>query len=186
MVTLQRGKNLIDTITEDHRAVEAVFAELDTGVGDTQRRHEMVEHVIAELVRHSVGEEQFVYPVIRRALGDEDADHELREHEQAERIMKQLDGLSPTDADYEVLVRKLIDSIRHHIDEEENDVLPNLVQVCDTEELDRIAEDFRRAKQNAPTRPHPAAPDTPPANRILDPGAGLVDRLRDAMAGCSG
>jgi hypothetical protein len=39
------------------------------------------------------------------------------------------------------------------------------------------------AKKMAPTRPHPAAPDTPPANKLLAPGAGLVDRLRDALTG---
>jgi hypothetical protein len=41
----------------------------------------------------------------------------------------------------------------------------------------------RRAKKMAPTRPHPSAPDTPPANKLLAPGTGLVDRLRDALSG---
>jgi hypothetical protein len=45
-----------------------------------------------------------------------------------------------------------------------------------------LAEQFQQAKKTAPTRPHPAAPDKPPANRIMDPGAGLIDRLRDALA----
>ncbi|MBB1246923.1 hemerythrin domain-containing protein, partial [Streptomyces durbertensis] len=33
------------------------------------------------------------------------------------------------------------------------------------------------------TRPHPGMPDKPPANRLLAPGAGLVDRARDALSG---
>jgi hypothetical protein len=40
-------------------------------------------------------------------------------------------------------------------------------------------------KKMAPTRPHPSAPDKPPANKILGPGAGLVDRLRDTLTGRS-
>ncbi len=36
-------------------------------------------------------------------------------------------------------------------------------------------------KQMAPTRPHPAAPDSPPADKILGPAAGLLDRMRDAV-----
>lgn len=43
--------------------------------------------------------------------------------------------------------------------------------------------DFLRAERIAPTHPHPAAPDKPPANKILAPGAGLTDRVRDALAG---
>ncbi|MQA02628.1 MAG: hypothetical protein GEV07_07875 [Streptosporangiales bacterium] len=33
----------------------------------------------------------------------------------------------------------------------------------------------------APTRPHPSAPDSPPANKLLAPPTGLVDRVRDAL-----
>ncbi|MCG3041472.1 hemerythrin domain-containing protein, partial [Streptomyces sp. S1A] len=29
----------------------------------------------------------------------------------------------------------------------------------------------------------PSAPDTPPANKVMDAGAGMVDRLRDALTG---
>jgi hypothetical protein len=35
----------------------------------------------------------------------------------------------------------------------------------------------------APTHPHPSAPDKPPANKLLAPGAALVDRMRDALTG---
>lgn len=38
-------------------------------------------------------------------------------------------------------------------------------------------------KKIAPTRPHPAAPDRPPVNKIMNPLTGLVDRMRDALTG---
>ena len=52
-----------------------------------------------------------------------------------------------------------------------------------TQMLGDLGEKVRRAKAMAPTRPHPAAPDTPPANKLLAPGAGLVDRARDFVTG---
>ena len=42
---------------------------------------------------------------------------------------------------------------------------------------------FVKSKKMAPTRPHPSAPDRPPANKILGPGVGLIDRMRDALTG---
>lgn len=36
-----------------------------------------------------------------------------------------------------------------------------------------------RKTEALPTRPHPSAPDTPPANRLPAPGAGTVDRVGD-------
>jgi hypothetical protein len=41
----------------------------------------------------------------------------------------------------------------------------------------------QRVKDMAPTRPHPAAPDTPPGDLLLGPVTGLFDRLRDVVTG---
>ncbi|WP_345703952.1 hypothetical protein [Kitasatospora paranensis] len=35
----------------------------------------------------------------------------------------------------------------------------------------------------APTRPHPDAPSSPTARRLLAPGIGLIDRVRDYRSG---
>jgi hypothetical protein len=80
-------------------------------------------------------------------------------------------------------VRKLMEDIRHHIEDEEGDLLPKLRQACSEADLQELGEKFENAKKMAPTRPHPAAPDRPPANKILGPGAGLIDRMRDALTG---
>ncbi len=184
-MTSTSEQNLIDVIIRDHREVEQVFAQLEEPGVEPQRRKQLVDHVIAELVRHSVAEEQHMYPAARRRLqnGDEIADHEIEEHSEAERIMKRLEGMEATDREFDGLVRQLIDSIRHHIEDEEKDLLPKLRAACDEQELRDLGEKVMAAKRTAPTRPHPSAPDTPPANRILDPGAGLVDRVRDMLSG---
>lgn len=62
MTTTNQGVNLVTAITSDHRAVEAVFEELRSGAGSPQHRRDQTDHAIAELVRHCVGEEQYVYP----------------------------------------------------------------------------------------------------------------------------
>jgi hemerythrin-like domain-containing protein len=175
--------DLISVITADHRAVEGIFRELESGSGTPEYRRELADHAITELVRHSVAEEQFMYPAARRRLrdGDELADHEIEEHAEAERVMKDLENLPATEPRFEELLRDLISDIRHHIQDEEKDLLPKLQQAYSPEELRELGEKVMRAKKFAPTRPHPSAPDRPPANLILDAGAGLIDRLRDAL-----
>lgn len=54
---------------------------------------------------------------------------------------------------------------------------------CSQSDLDELGDKVRQAKKTAPTRPHPGAPVTPPANELPAPGAGLPDRVRDAFAG---
>jgi hemerythrin superfamily protein len=177
--------DLISIIKQDHREVEKAFAELEKGEGSAKERKDLTDHVIAELVRHSVAEEMYMYPAAREHLdnGDELADHELEEHAEAEEVMKQLDGLDATDPEFEETLSKLIDDVRHHIEDEEGELLPKLEEACSAEQLRELGEKVSSAKKRAPTRPHPKAPDTPPANKILAPGTGLVDRMRDALSG---
>lgn len=179
--------DLVSVIVSDHREVEGVFKELESRNGTPEHRRDLADHVIAELVRHSVAEEMYMYPAAREHLpdGDEVADHELEEHAGAEKVMKDLDGVDPTDPTFDELVGKLISEVRHHIEEEEGDLLPKLQQACSPDALQDLGEKVIQAKKIAPTRPHPAAPDKPPANKLLGPGAGLVDRMRDALSGRS-
>jgi hypothetical protein len=80
-------------------------------------------------------------------------------------------------------VRTLITDVTEHLREEEQRLFPSLAQECTPQELYELGERVRRAKKVAPTRPHPGVPDTPPANKFLAPGAGLVDRVRDFVTG---
>lgn len=177
-------QNLIDAIVADHRAVERVFGEIEAS-GDARMKRDLVEHVIAELVRHSVAEEQYLYPTARKVLpdGDKIADHEIAEHAEVEETMKQLEKADATDPEFGRLTSKLIADVRHHVEDEEGDLLPRLRAACDSGELVALGKKFAQAKRMAPTRPHPAAPDTPPANKVLGPGAGLIDKVRDALTG---
>ena len=183
-MTQPNSGNLVDDIIADHREFQSIFDELESG-GDPHDQPDLVEHVIAGLVHHSVAEEQYLYPVAREVLrdGGDMVDHELKEHAEAEEVMKRIEQCDPSDTKYDDLVRELISDIRHHVGDEENDLLPKLREACRPDQLSELSDKFRRSKKMAPTRPHPSAPDHPPANKILDAGAGLVDRLRDALTG---
>lgn len=184
-MTAAEHDDLIGVITADHRAVERVFGELESRTGTPAHRRELTDHVITELVRHAVAEEQYLYPAVRETLpgGDEVAEHEIAEHAEAERVMKDLDGVDPAAARFDDLLGKLISEVRNHVQEEEAELLPRLARACSAERLRELGRRVLEAKRIAPTRPHPAAPDRPPANLILAPGAGLIDRLRDALSG---
>ncbi len=185
MGTRARHRDVVDLLVDDHREVERLFAELESGAGGSGHRRDLADAVTAELVRHSVAEEQYLYPAARQYLTDGDAvaEHEIAEHAEAEQIMKDLEPLSADDPRFGELCRRLIDAIRHHIGDEERDLFPRLRRACDEAELVELGRKIEMAKLMAPTRPHPGAPDRPPWNKLLAPGAGFVDRVRDAVSG---
>jgi hypothetical protein len=108
---------------------------------------------------------------------------EIGEHASAEETMKQLEGMSAGNVDFLATVRKLAGQIREHAGKEEAELLPALGGVMSQEERLQLGTDIEQTKAKAPTRPHPAAPDRPPMNKVLGPGVALVDRLRDRLAG---
>jgi hypothetical protein len=80
-------------------------------------------------------------------------------------------------------MQQLRREIDEHIREEEGELLPRLREAVTQEELDRLGGLLARAKQTAPTRPHPGAPDEPPALAFAGPVAAAYDRLRDRLQG---
>jgi hemerythrin superfamily protein len=180
----EQAPNVIDTIMEDHREVEELFA-MASNTQDPQEFKRIVDLTIAELVRHSVAEEMYLYPAFREYIpdGDELADHELEEHAEAERTMKEIEKLDADDPQIRQRFAQLVEEISHHVADEEQDALPRLRAVCTEEQLRNLGQKVLRAKELAPTRPRPGAPDTPPLNKLLAPSVGLVDRVRDAMTG---
>jgi hypothetical protein len=73
--------------------------------------------------------------------------------------------------------------IRQDLRAEEQELFPRLRAYIDAEELHDLGVRIQRGKNAAPTRPHPATPDTPPLNKVVGPGVGLVDRVRDRLSG---
>jgi hemerythrin superfamily protein len=146
---------------------------------------DLVDEVTIELVRHSVAEEQYLYPAVREYVegGDRLADKELADHGRVENLLKQLERMDTEDPQMSPVLQQLMDEVAAHVEDEENNLFPMLRQACSSEMLGDLGDKVRRAKAMAPTRPHPSAPDTPPANKLLAPGAGLVDRARDFVTG---
>ena len=97
--------------------------------------------------------------------------------------MKHLEALSPEEPEFWPTVRKLIAEIRHHVAEEENGLFPQLRAACSVEDLQELGRKVERVQKVAPTRPHPGAPSEGAALAAVAPGAGLVDRVRDALSG---
>jgi iron-sulfur cluster repair protein YtfE (RIC family) len=145
----------------------------------------LVDRAIAELVRHMVVEEQYLYPAVRKRVhgGEAVADKEIADHAAAERTMRDLAGVPVHDERFEPLASRLIAEVRHHVQDEEQTLFPLLASSCSPQELAELGRKVQAARRLAPTRPHPGAPDKPPMNMLVAPGVGLVDRIRDSVTG---
>ena len=152
---------------------------------NSEGRRDLADTVISELVRHSVAEEMYVYPAMKKYLpdGDEAVDHDVEEHKELEQTMKKLESVDAQSPEFTQLLGQLEDILRDHVSDEENEQFPQLRAQVPREELIEIGGKVENAKKLAPTRPHPLAPNNEVFHKLVGPGVGLVDRLRGKLTG---
>lgn len=175
-------QDVVDVLTTDHHEVLDLLQQIKVSTNAEERR-DLADTVISELVRHSVAEEMFVYPAMRKHLpdGDQAVDHDIKEHKELEQTMKKLEAVGADDPGFNQLLGQLETVLRDHVQDEEADQFPGLRAQVPRAELVEIAKKVEAAKKVAPTRAHPLAPNNPVFHKLVGPGVGLVDRLRDTL-----
>jgi hemerythrin-like domain-containing protein len=176
----------ITMLKDDHKAVEQLFKRFEkAGPRAYVEKRDIVDRIIEELSVHAAVEEQLFYPVARATVpGTEDlALESLEEHAVAKWVLADLEKMSPEDERFDAKVNVLIENVRHHIEEEEQDLFPMVRDELGRNDLSELGEAMAKAKAVAPTHPHPRSPDTPPANFVVGTAAGVVDRIGDTVRG---
>lgn len=145
--------NAIDLLVSDHRTAEDVFQQFEQSRDDAERR-KLVDSMIRELSIHAAIEERELYPFMARKLPDaEPVHHAEHEHAEAKAMLASLLRLQPGDEQFDEMANQLISDVRHHVEEEENELFPKLRDVASGEELDECGQRLEQAKSDAPTRP---------------------------------
>ncbi|GAA0816647.1 hemerythrin domain-containing protein [Spirilliplanes yamanashiensis] len=184
MTTSQSRQDVVDVLTADHRDAVALIGEVWT-IKDPMMRRDLIDTCISELVRHAVAEEMYVYPAMRKHLpdGEKAVEHDIEEHKELEKAMKELESADVSTPEFEAALRRLETQLADHVQDEETEQFPELRRRIPADELVELAGMVEAAKKLAPTRPHPAAPNSELFHKLVGPGVGLVDRLRDKLTG---
>jgi hemerythrin-like domain-containing protein len=145
-------KSAPDALTlliEDHDNVRAMFRKYERLSEDNAKAEErgaLAALICAELTIHSQIEEEIFYPAIRRALEDKDLiDEALVEHSSAKELIAQLADMDPKEKLFDAKVKVLGEQIDHHVDEEQNEMFPQVKK--SGVDLDDLGEQLSMRKQ---------------------------------------
>jgi hemerythrin superfamily protein len=176
----------ITLLRDDHKTVEALFKRFEKA-GDRAyvEKREITDRIIEALSVHAAIEEQVFYPVTRATVPEvEDiALESLEEHHIVKWVLSELERMDPKDERFDAKVTVLIENVRHHVKEEEQDYFPKVRNGLGRAALADLGEALATAKRGAPTHPHPRSPDEPPGNAVVGAIAGVVDRVSDNISG---
>ena len=169
-------------LKNDHKAVEKLFKQFEK-LGDNahKTKRQVVDQIIAELSTHAAIEEQHFYPAVRAAVPDADDTvlEGLEEHHVVKWTLSELESMAPTEERFDAKVTVLMESVRHHVEEEESDMFPKVREAIGRKELRELGDTMEKAKGISPKRPHPKAPDTPEKGNLLaGPAAAGLDAAK--------
>lgn len=164
------GPNAVDLLMRQHEEFRGRIKEFrDLSSRPSKRKADLVRELSVDLVKHSMIEEQIFYPAVRNEIDGlaDKIDEDLEEHHVVDVLLAELDSMTPDDERFDAKVTVLIENTEHHLEEEEDELFPQVRKRMSDERLRELGGAMVALWEKAPTRAHPRAPKTPPGNVLL-------------------
>jgi hemerythrin superfamily protein len=118
--------NATQLIRQDHKKVEGLFKKFQQTKG-AQAKRRLAENAMAELEVHAALEEEIFYPAVKKEVEDGSMVQEaMEEHQTVKQLISELKGMDEADEEFESQFSQLVENVQHHVEEEENEMLPKV------------------------------------------------------------
>lgn len=143
-------------LKNDHKEVKKLFRQFEkAGEEATERKGQLVTKIIELLTVHTYIENEVMYPEVRKLVPDIEDDilESYEEHHVADVLCMELFAMSPGNERFDAKTTVLIESVEHHIEEEEGEWFPKVREALGRKQLADLGERMLQAKQKAPRSP---------------------------------
>ena len=136
----------LQLLRDDHKKVKDLFKQFGE-TEDVRSRGAIVQEALKELTIHAELEEEIFYPAVRQEAGIEEdkMDEADEEHRVAKVLIAELQKMRPTSSHFIAKFTVLAESVRHHIDEEESEMLPKAAELG-MSRMDELGMEMERRK----------------------------------------
>lgn len=146
--------DVLTILRREHAQVKSLFREFEGIPPESKSSRERVSmKIMDELVAHDNAEEHTLYGVLReRARNGEERLKILEafaEHDVAGDQIAKLRMMDVTDEQFTAKFTVLMETVEHHVKDEENHVHAIARELLDEKELDELGRRFQDAKQRA-------------------------------------
>jgi hemerythrin superfamily protein len=143
-------------LKQDHKDVKKLFKQFQqAGEDATAEKGRLVEAMVEALTVHTYLENECMYPEVRRLLPDLDRDvlESYEEHHVADILCAELAAMNPEDEHFDAKATVLIESVTHHIEEEEQDWFPKVRDGLGRRQLQELGARMAELRPRAPRWP---------------------------------
>ncbi|MGY1944340.1 hemerythrin domain-containing protein [Nocardia asiatica] len=143
-------------LREDHKAIRKLFREFEKADENAvETKGKVVNKIIEALTVHTYLENECMYPEVRKLVPELEDDilESYEEHHVADVLVTELATMKPDDEHFTAKTTVLIESVDHHIDEEESDWFPKVRERLGRKQLQDIGARLQELRKKAPTSP---------------------------------
>jgi hemerythrin superfamily protein len=148
-VAVAKVTDPVKLILTDHEKMRELFDEFE-GTENKRSKARIAREILLELDVHAGIEEEIYYPAVEQAL-DESEKEAIAEAEEEHHVVHLLIGelreMSPSDEHFDAKMTVLIENVRHHMEEEEQEMLPKSKEVIDDTERESLGEQMWERKR---------------------------------------
>ncbi|MDO8308664.1 MAG: hemerythrin domain-containing protein [Actinomycetota bacterium] len=136
-------------LRDDHKSVERMFKAVEKG--DLS----VVPEICEALTVHATIEELVFYPAVRAEGGDakEDIGEAVEEHHLVKILIEELGQLPSEDEAYKSKATVLMELVRHHVKEEEDELFPKVRSELGRNRLLELGDEMMKLQANLVGQP---------------------------------
>lgn len=134
----------------DHEQAEELFQRFEqAGERAHKTKQKLVDQMITELTVHAEVEEEMFYPAVKSQVKQARGEvlESVEEHHLVETLMQEIKDLRPEDEAFDAKVAVLIENMRHHRRQEEQELFPMVRAAIPEEELEDLGERLKQSKE---------------------------------------
>lgn len=130
-----------ELLTHQHDEVDSLFEDFQA-TKDAGERERIAGEATRALRAHTTIEEEIFYPALRDAEDelDDEVLESLEEHHAVEVLLDELEGMSSSDEHYAAKFTVISEMVRHHVEEEEEEMFPEVRDALGADTLDELGE----------------------------------------------
>jgi hemerythrin superfamily protein len=143
-------------LKDDHKEIRALFREFaQAGENATKTKGRLVERIVEALTVHTYLENECMYPEVRKLMPEVEDDvlESYEEHHVADVLCAELAAMSPDAERFDAKTTVLIESVTHHMDEEEQNWFPKVRAGIGRKQLQEMGARMIEMRKKAPRSP---------------------------------
>lgn len=144
MFEFLKSNPAISMLKEDHARVKGLFDQFKSAKS-RKAKVKIVREALTELKVHAAIEEEIFYPAVRKPIGKDLMNEADEEHHVAKLLIAELDVMDGSETHFDAKFHVLSENIRHHIKEEEGEMLPKAQKA--KIDFEALAEKMSRRKE---------------------------------------